>query len=147
MIRPRVAGRSRRLFAAAGGGLVSTVDDYLAFCRMLLANGGHGRTRILARPTVELMTTDQLTPAQKAGAEIFFGDSAGWGFGMAVVTRRTDVFSIGRFGWDGGIGTSAHSDPKEDLVGILMTQRLMESPQSPRVFRDFWTSAYQALAD
>jgi hypothetical protein len=45
------------------------------------------------------------------------------------------------------LGTSAYSDPKEDLVGILMTQRLMDSPEPPRVFRDFWTSAYQAIDD
>jgi hypothetical protein len=36
-------------------------------------------------------------------------------------------------------------DPAEDMVGILMTQRMMESPVPPRVFRDFWTAAYQAI--
>jgi len=45
------------------------------------------------------------------------------------------------------LGTSGYSDPQEDLVGILMTQRLMDSPDPPRVFRDFWTSAYQAIDD
>ena len=66
---------------------------------------------------------------------------------MAVVTRRGGLASIGQFGWDGGYGTSGYSDPREDLVGILLTQRLMESPEPPRVFQDFWTSAYQALDD
>lgn len=135
-------------FAAAGGGLVSTVDDYHAFCRMMLDRGRHRGRRILSRPSVELMTTDQLTAQQRAENRLFFGDSRGWGFGMAVVTRRTDVASTpGRFGWDGGIGTSGWSDPAEDMVGILMTQRLMDSPQPPGVFRDFWTSAYQAIDD
>jgi CubicO group peptidase (beta-lactamase class C family) len=135
-------------FPSGGGGLVSTVDDYLAFCRMMLGGGRHGRERILSRPSVELMTVDHLTPQQKAGAEVFFGDSRGWGFGLAVDTRRTDLASVpGRFGWDGGVGTSAYSDPVEDMVGILMTQRLMESPRPPEVFLDFWTSAYQAIDD
>ena len=40
-----------------------------------------------------------------------------------------------------------YSDPAEEMVAILMTQRLMESPQPPRVFVDFWTSAYQAIDD
>ena len=51
----------------------------------------------------------------------------------------------GRYGWDGGMGTSAYMDPAEDLVGILLTQRLMDSPAPPKVFQDFWTSVYQAI--
>ncbi len=135
-------------FESGGGGLVSTAEDYLAFCRMMLGGGRLGSTRILSRPTVELMTSDQLTPAQRVGQELFFDEGASWGFGMAVVTRRTDVFANpGRFGWDGGYGTSGHSDPAEDLVGILLTQRMMEGPWSPAVFTDFWTAAYAAIDD
>jgi CubicO group peptidase (beta-lactamase class C family) len=135
------------VFEAGGGGLLSTADDYLKFCRMLLDKGRFAGGRILSRPSVELMTTDQLTAKQKEDAWMFFGDSAGWGFGMAVVTKRTDLFGPGRFGWDGGYGTSAHSDPAEDMVGILLTQRMMDSPSPPKAFTDFWTSAYQAIDD
>jgi CubicO group peptidase (beta-lactamase class C family) len=135
-------------FASGGGGLVSTVDDFHAFYRMLISYGLHQGERILARPTVELMMSDQLTSEQKQGAEMFFGHGASWGMGGTVVTRRTNIFTTpGRFGWDGGYGTSAHLDPAEDMIGILMTQRLMESPSPPRVFRDFWTGAYQAFND
>jgi len=139
-------------FAAGGSGLVSTVDDFFAFYRMLLnkgVHGGlHGRDRILSRPAVALMTSDQLTAEQRQSAELFFGPGASWGMGGAVVTRRTDLFATpGRYGWDGGYGTSGHLDPAEDMVGILMTQRMMESPQPPRVFSDFWTSAYQSIDD
>ncbi|MGE5149406.1 MAG: serine hydrolase domain-containing protein, partial [Rhodospirillaceae bacterium] len=140
------------LFASGGGGLVSTVDDFHAFYRMLIGYGLHEGRRILARPTVELMMSDQLTPEQKQGAELFFSPGgnwcASWGMGGAVVTRRIDIFTTpGRFGWDGGYGTSAHLDPAEDMIGILMTQRAMESPMPPKVFRDFWTGAYQAFND
>jgi CubicO group peptidase (beta-lactamase class C family) len=136
------------VFEAGGGGLVSTVDDYLAFQRLLLNKGRHGDARILSRPAVELMMTDQLTQAQKQGAELFFGESASWGLGGAVITRRTDLWATpGRYGWDGGYGSSAHLDPVEDMAGVLMTTRMMESPQPPRVFTDFWTSAYQAIDD
>ncbi|MDB4896666.1 MAG: serine hydrolase [Firmicutes bacterium] len=130
-------------FPSGGGGLVSTVDDYLAFCQMMLNKGGHGRERILSRPSVELMTINHLTPEQTAENCLFFGDSSGWGFGVAV-----DLATVpGRFGWNGGLGTSGYSDPGKELVGILMTQRLIDSPQSPGVYRDFWTSAYQAIDD
>ena len=133
-------------FESGGGGLVSTVDDYYAFCRMMLNKGRHGRERILSRASVELMTTDQLTPEQREA--IFFDGNSSWGFGMGVLTRRDDLASVpGRFGWTGGLGTSAYSDPREDLIGILMTQRLMDSPEPPAVFSDFWTTAYQAIAD
>jgi len=136
------------VFESGGGGLVSTVDDYLAFCRMLLDRGKHGGERILSRPSVDLMTTDQLTPDQKAQGSVFFGDNSGWGFGMSVVTKRDDLWATpGRFGWDGGYGTSGYSDPEEDVVGILMTQRFTDSPESAAVFGDFWTSVYQAIDD
>src|SRR5262245_12585590 len=71
-------------FPSGGGGLVSTVDDYLAFSRMLLGNGVYGRERILSRASVETLTTDQLTPAQKAGSDLVGGyfDTHGWGFGV-----------------------------------------------------------------
>ncbi|HEY1786396.1 MAG TPA: serine hydrolase domain-containing protein [Pirellulales bacterium] len=133
-------------FESAGGGLVSTVDDYFAFSRMLLDKGRHGREQILSRAAVELMTSDQLTPEQRAGSEIFFGNYRSWGFGMAVEIHRNDLFRTpGRFGWDGGLGTSAYTDPREAMIGILFTQRMMESPQPPQVFSDFWTLAYGAM--
>ena len=138
------------VFPAGGAGLVSTVDDYLAFGQMMLNKGKHGSERILSRLSVEAMTTDQLTPEQKAASDFFpgFWDSRGWGFGVSVVTRRDNVAAVpGRFGWDGGLGTSWASDPKENLVGILMTQRAWTSPNPPPVCVDFWTSAYQAIDD
>jgi len=135
-------------FAAGGSGLVSTADDCLAFFRMLLATGVHGSERILSRPAVALMMSDQLVPEQRQGAELFFGSGASWGMGGAVVTRRTHLFTTpGRYGWDGGYGTSGHADPAEEMVGILLAQRMMDSPQPPRVFSDFWTGAYQAIDD
>ncbi|MDR3633604.1 MAG: serine hydrolase [Isosphaeraceae bacterium] len=137
-------------FPSGAGGLVSTVDDYLAFGQMMLNQGKHGNERILSRPSIETMTTDQLTPEQKAISGLIPGyfDSHGWGLGVSVVTRRDEVAgAVGRFGWDGGLGTSWYSDPREDLVGILMTQTAWTSPNPPNVCRDFWTSAYQAIGD
>jgi CubicO group peptidase (beta-lactamase class C family) len=132
---------------AGGPGLITTADDYLAFCRMLLNRGRYDGGRILSRPAVELMTTDHLTPAQKAGNEIFLG-SGGWGFGVAVDSRRDDLATRpGRFGWSGGLGTTAYTDPAEELIGVLLTQRAMSSPRQPRVFQDFWTTAYAAIDD
>jgi len=115
------------VFEAGAGGLVSTVDDYHAFARMMLNMGKHGNERIVSRLSVELMTTDHITPQQKAISDFFpgFWDNRGWGFGVSIVTRRDDLSAVpGRYGWDGGYGTSAYMDPREDVIGILMTQRL-----------------------
>jgi CubicO group peptidase (beta-lactamase class C family) len=137
--------------AGAGArGLVSTADDLLAFGKMMLNRGKYGSERILSGPTVELMTTDQLTPEQKAASPFFenFWDSRGWGLGLSVVTRRDDVASDpGRFGWDGAFSTSWYVDPREDLVGVLMAQVRPGALRMPSLGLDFWTSVYQALDD
>jgi CubicO group peptidase (beta-lactamase class C family) len=136
------------VFENGSAGLVSTADDFNAFAQMMLNGGRLGSERILSRPSVELMTTDQLLPLQKQGPELFLGDNRGWGFGLSVFTGRDDLCTTpGRFGWDGGYGTSWYSDPKESITGILLTQRMMDSPQPPRAMVDFWTSIYQAIDD
>lgn len=138
------------VFESGAGGLVSTVDDLLAFGRMMLSRGAYGAGRILSRPSIELMTMDHLTPAQKEASPFFdnFWATHGWGFGMGVVTARQDLADVtGRFGWDGAFGTSWYVDPKEDLVGILMTQRRPDRLALPPLTLDFWTSAYQLIDD
>ncbi|MCW3100180.1 MAG: serine hydrolase [Chthonomonadaceae bacterium] len=133
-------------FESGAGGLVSTVDDYFAFCRMMLNKGVWGRERLLTQTSIESMTSDQLTPQQRTGAEIFFGSHSSWGFGMSVDIQQDRPWRIpGRFGWDGSFGTSAYSDPKNDFIGILLTQRMMDSPEPPAVLEDFWTHAYRSL--
>lgn len=136
--------------SGAGDQLVSTADDLLVFGRMMLNMGVYGNTRILSRLSVELMTTDHLTPEQKAGSPFFenFWDSRGWGLGLSLVTRRDDVAGVpGRFGWDGAFSTSLYVDPSEGMVGVLMAQCRPGALRLPAVLLDFWTSAYQAIDD
>ncbi|WDZ92137.1 serine hydrolase [Nocardiopsis sp. HUAS JQ3] len=156
---PAEGGRHSRppAFQGGGGGLVSTVDDYHAYFRMLLNQGMHGSERILSRPAVQLMTTNRLTPDQQAArnamatenVHVSFGQGqhGGWGFGMAVRTYRGDYAPVGQFGWDGGAGTSAYADPENRLTGIVLTQVGMSVPDSARLIHDFWTTLYQAIDD
>ncbi|MFL4495540.1 serine hydrolase domain-containing protein [Streptomyces sp. VTCC 41912] len=144
-------------FQSGGGGLDSTVDDYHAYFRMLLNHGMHGTERILSRPAVELMTTNRLTPEQTSDLQAWArnvvhlshgqGQTGGWGFGMTVRTYRGDYAPIGQFGWDGGAGTTTYADPDNQLVGILLTQTGMSTPDSARAMQDFWTTLYQAIDD
>jgi CubicO group peptidase (beta-lactamase class C family) len=123
-------------FGDGAAGLVSTVDDLLAFARMLVA-GGHP---VLSAEHARAMTTDQLTAAQKAhgglGPDFFAGRS--WGYGQAVLDS-------GAYGWDGGFGSSWLVDPNHDLTVIVLTQRMWETSEPPQVHRDIQTAAYAAL--
>jgi CubicO group peptidase (beta-lactamase class C family) len=92
---------------------------------------------------------NQLTPEQKSvsGLGPSFFDDHGWGFGVYIVTWRSKLASVGSYGWNGGLGTLWDSDPREQMITILMTQRAMESPSPAGVFLDFSTTAYAAIDD
>ncbi|WP_028778038.1 serine hydrolase domain-containing protein [Shimazuella kribbensis] len=150
-------GQYSQPVAFRGADLVSTVDDYHVYFRMLLNQGMHGTKRILSRSAVQLMTTNCLTLEQTAARVALAknnvhishgqGQHGGWGFGMAVRTYLGDYASIGQFGWDGGTGTSAYADPDKQLTGVLLTQVGMSTPDSARLIHDFWTTVYQAIED
>ncbi|GAB2947167.1 serine hydrolase [Micromonospora polyrhachis] len=110
------------VFLSGASGLVSTVDDYLAFARLLLARGTYQGRRLLSERAVELITTNHLTPEQAVGSG-FLLDGNGWGYGVGVVTRPDEVSPTpGRYGWTGGYGTAWSSDPTRGLVAIVLTQ-------------------------
>jgi CubicO group peptidase (beta-lactamase class C family) len=82
----------------------------------------HGGTRLLSEQSVELMTTNRLTPEQITSGGMFLGGS-GWGLGMAVaVTPVAPAVLPGGYGWSGGYGTTWFNDPHEELTAIAMTQ-------------------------
>jgi CubicO group peptidase (beta-lactamase class C family) len=136
-------------FPSGAGGLVSTLSDFFSFAQMLLRGGKHGGERILSQSAVELMTSDQLTPAQKAAGGLLPGDSDahGWGFALSVITRREGFASVGTYGADGGLGTTWSNDPRRDMIQILLTQRAGSPLQRSAVALDFATLAYQAIDD
>ena len=138
-------------FEGGGGGLVSTIDDLHAFGRMLLQGGRFGDERILSRVSIEVMTADQVSSAEKDASPFFpnFWERCGWGLGIGIITNRADVGrSEGSFGWDGAFGTSFWCDPKKDLVGVLMVQRSPDALTFANpLSSDFWTSCYQAIDD
>ncbi|MGC1419090.1 MAG: serine hydrolase domain-containing protein [Acidimicrobiales bacterium] len=133
-------------FPSGGAGLVSTAGDYLAFAEMLLRGGAP----LLSRPSIDTMTTDQLTSAQKAVSGFFPGDfdARGWGFGVGVVTRRESPSApVGQYGWNGGMGSIWNNDPSEAMITILLTNASWTSPRPPAIARDFLTGAYASIVD
>jgi len=128
--------------------LVSTVDDLWAFAAMLAADGGG----LLSPESVALMLRDRTTARDHAEMPWFFGDNAGWGLMMSVpragVAPAPGPPGDGRpygYGWDGGSGTTWRTDPATGLTGILLTERMVTSPEPPEAVRDFWAAAYSAI--
>jgi CubicO group peptidase (beta-lactamase class C family) len=146
---PPVTGKFSNppVFENGAAGLVSTADDFNAFAQMMLNGGSLGNARVLSRESVAMMTTNHIVADQRRESQLFLGNARGWGFGLSVFAGLDDPNAApGRFGWDGGYGTSWYSDPQTQLTGILLTQRMMDSPQPPRVFTDFWTALNEAAA-
>lgn len=127
-------------FPGGGAGLVSTVGDYLAFARMLLAGGVHHGRQLLSPGSVSAMTTNQLTPEQLATSAPDPSGAQGWGFGVGVQVRATPVSPRGSYGWSGGLGTSWANDPATGTIGVLMTNEMWSSPAPPAVCTAFWTA-------
>ncbi|WUD71360.1 beta-lactamase family protein [Streptomyces sp. NBC_00510] len=128
-------------FPSGAGGLVSTVDDWYAFGRMLLAEGAAGGRRLLSAESVRLMTTDHLPPAERDASAVFL-EGQGWGFGGSVDVAAVAPWNVpGRYGWIGGTGTAAHITPSTDTVTVLLTQVELTGPAAPATMRAFWAYA------
>ena len=132
-------------FPSGAGGLVSTVDDWYAFGRMLLQGGrSRGGHRLLSAESVRRMTTNHLSQEQRVASTLFL-EGQGWGYGGSVDVTTDDPWTVpGRYGWVGGTGTSAHIDPSRDTVAVLFTQVEMNDPVAPALMREFWTHARSA---
>lgn len=121
-------------FLAGGGGLVSTLADYLSFAQMMLGGGEHNGRRVLGRKTVDLMTTNHL-PGGRTMADFAlpggYGEVGfeGMGFGLSMSVGQgpaaTGVIgSAGEYMWGGAASTIFWVDPAEELVVVFMTQLL-----------------------
>ena len=133
---PTASSPTEPAFASGSGGLVTTVDDWLAFGRMLVAGGVGPDGRILHEDSVRLMMSDQIT-AQHRELGGFFLDGQGWGFGGGVDTELIDPWNVvGRYGWVGGTGTSAYVHP-DGTVAVLLTQVGLADP-AIELLQTFW---------
>ncbi|WP_431239967.1 serine hydrolase domain-containing protein [Mycolicibacterium aichiense] len=117
-------------FAQGGAGLVTTVDDYLRFARMLLGGGDVDGVRVLSAESVRSMRTDRLTAEQKQvpflGLPFWVG--RGFGLNLSVVTdpaKSGQLYGpggLGTFSWPGAYGTWWQADPANDLILIYLIQ-------------------------
>jgi CubicO group peptidase (beta-lactamase class C family) len=128
-------------FESGGQGLWSTLDDYLAFARMLIADSGTG-AELLRPETRTMMTSNQLTPEQRATARMFgqplFAAGHGYGMGVAVVMEpeKADPLrcrgGVGTIGWPGAYGGWWQADPNDRSVLIFLAHNMVELHQMAR---------------
>jgi len=117
---------------SGGGGLLSTVSDYLRFAQMLLNGGQLDGRRVLKRETVALMMKDQLphglTPIPGPAADWPPGKNGfGYGGAVRVDSDKTVPGSPGTFRWAGAASTFFWVDPQADLTAMVWTQYLPPS--------------------
>ena len=118
---------SKPEFESGGGGLFSTVPDYSRFAQMLLHGGTLDGVRILGRKTVDLISTDHLTPEQRKSDSWDTQRGYGYGLGVRVMTNPELAGingSVGEWGWDGAFGNWFCVDPKENLTCVYLTTNL-----------------------
>ncbi|MEO8961064.1 MAG: serine hydrolase domain-containing protein, partial [Ginsengibacter sp.] len=139
-----------QIYFSGGGGLISKASDYLRFARMILNKGELEGVRILSRKTIELITQNSIRDLfiynpSKTNLGII-GDKYGYGFGIR--TERgvyNGPESMGTFGWDGAYYTRFWIDPKEDMIGIFLSQ--VQNNWSSSLIGKFRVLAYQAISD
>lgn len=129
--------KGAKSFFSGGAGVSCTILDYARFMQMMINGGSYNGHQVLARKTIDLMTTNQV-------GELYGEGGLGLGFGLVTEkTKHQILSSVGNYSWGGYFSTSYWMDPKEDLIGLFFTQ------MAPMAYGDihskFQVLTYQAL--
>ncbi|HIA76245.1 MAG TPA: class C beta-lactamase-related serine hydrolase [Dehalococcoidia bacterium] len=139
---------------SGGGGLVSTLDDYMAFCKMILGRGSLEGHRVLSRKTLDLMSSNHLTNGKdlrscaygRWSETSYTGVGFGLGFSVLLDPAASQVSgSKGELAWGGAASTAFWIDPLEDMAVVFMTQLIPSSTYNVR--RELRSLVYSALSD
>ena len=131
-----------RSYFSGGGGLCSTISDYVRFCQMILNGGKLDGVRLLSRKTVELMTSNSIGDLHISEQP---GRKFGFGFGVRIERdEKSELQSLGTSGWGGFWYTHMWIDPEEELIGIIMSQ--LRNSKEP-ILNKFEILATQAITD
>ena len=151
-IAPRASMTVMPSYLDGGGGLVSSSDDYLRFCHLLVGGGALGDVRLLSNRTLQFMTSNHLPGGQTLNdmgqatfAEVSMAGT-GFGLGFSVLVDQAaslSLGSVGQFAWGGAASTAFWIDPAEELAVVFMTQLLPSNLYPLR--RNLMAGVYQAL--
>ena len=111
--------RGPRRYFCGGGGLCSTVPDYLRLCQMLLNGGELDGVRLLRPQTVTMMTMNQIGDLRVS----FGGQKFGLGFILPEKEQLPNAQGLeGSYTFSGFFSTGFWVVPKRELVVVYMTQ-------------------------
>jgi len=139
---------------SGGGGLVSTLDDYMSFCKMILNGGDSVDHRIISRKTLNLMSSNHLVNGGdlrscaygRWSETSYTGVGFGLGFSVLLDPGASQVSgSVGELAWGGAASTAFWIDPLEDLAVVFLTQLLPSSQFNVR--RELRSLVYSAISD
>jgi CubicO group peptidase (beta-lactamase class C family) len=135
-----------RKLTMGGAGLVSSIDDFMRFARMLLSEGSLDGVRVLKPSTVRLMATDQLDPRVTDRQWLGNKGSGGMGFNFFVRTAQPQTpeenrGAVGEYFWDGAWSTLFWVDPANDLAAVFLVQK---DPFDGTLHHDFREAVYGA---
>lgn len=135
------------LYESGGGGLCSTMDDYVRFADAM-ACGGRSRegVKILSQRSIDLMRQNRLGEPSLADFRRRY-TRPGYGYGLGVRTSLGDgtAQSRGVFGWDGAAGAHILIDPSQELSLVYFQQVLDMEILYDHVFDKLDALLYQAL--
>ena len=145
-------GQGKVAIHSGGGGLLSTIDDYMKFADMLRRKGAFDGGRLIAPRTAELMATNALpgdlaSMGQPVFSEVSF-DGVGFGLGVSVTINdglAKTACSVGDYGWGGMASTMFWVDPLLDMVTIFFTQLVPSSSYPNR--KELRALTYSSLID
>ncbi|MFT5609585.1 MAG: CubicO group peptidase (beta-lactamase class C family) [Arenicella sp.] len=139
-------------FFSGGGGLVSTAENYMRFCQMILNGGSYKGARLLGPRTIKFFGSDHLSDLVRAegvgqypSADLYSGQSMALGLGVVINPDAMPVMSSkGDLSWGGAAGTKFWIDREQELIGIAMVQ-LFQSPWPLRF--DMQVAVNQAITE
>ena len=147
-LEPNFAGKPMTM---GGSGIVTTIDDYMKFARMLLGEGELDGVRILKPATVRLMATDQLDPRIEDKDRLWLPGKGNGGFGFDFfvrtgppLTAEENRGAIGEFYWDGYPSMLFWVDPLNDMAVVFAAQKV---PIDIDLHRDIRAAVYGADYD
>jgi CubicO group peptidase (beta-lactamase class C family) len=125
-------------YFSGGGGLCSTVNDYMRFCQMLLNGGEFNGLRLLKKTTVKLMTEDQTKDLPN-----------NFGFGFTIFPNDANIHEQlrGAYAWFGFWSTSFRISPKGDWILITMSQLAWDDPATPEWFAEYERLTAESIED
>ena len=136
MAAPASEGDDEGEFEMGGGGLSSTMDDFIKFLRMILCDGELDGVRVLNAETVSLMAENSMgdlrvtelpgvVPEMSLAAEFFPGSPKSWGLTFQINEQDENTGrKAGTLMWAGLLNSYYWIDRVSGICGVWTTQVL-----------------------